>query len=97
MLRSLDIDKICVVDIDDSGVRFDFVQRGCGYYFLRQDQGCYNEIADVSPLYSSLPYVSGQPQRHLQEIFLSGLYNCHYSHDLASMGPPFTMKEFIEF
>ena len=50
---------MCVAEIDArTGLRYDFVQRGCGYNVLRQDEECYDEIADVSPVYSHHPFVS---------------------------------------
>ena len=64
MPASYDVD-FCIVEIDIWGVRHDFVERGCGYFVLRQDEGCYDDTAVVSPVYSWNAYVSGQTgQRH---------------------------------
>ena len=62
-LASLDVD-FCVAEKDIWGVSYDFVERSCRFLILKEDEGCYDDTADVLPVYSWSPYVSRQGQKH---------------------------------
>ena len=49
--------RICVVEPDVWGGRYDFLERGCGLYVLRQDEGLFEETWGRSSVHKRWIYI----------------------------------------